>query len=330
VSGTGYTPTFRNLRAIDGDISITGCGATTLRFNRLETAGSFTAAMNSGLRWIVAPRLRDAGVLDLQPTNWTLDDTTFECLQAGSVVMRSPMVLTLSSAEMLTLVTASSPSEGMSAPRLRSVDDLIIGPGTGLSDSIAAVYDLPSLDGVPGRIQISGRSGRFDVRMPSLRTAGTLELTEFDGTITHSDSIEISMLGSAGAISVLDSSVPDFASLTSVSGRLWIQRAPEAIVEIPSLVDAGVLQIRQNTVVTEFLFASLTTVGDLNVGDSCCPNTALVDFDLSMLSAATRLYFVNNPMLPACRVDALAAQVVAAGGSATVTNTGNDMSATCP
>lgn len=119
-------------------------------------------------------------------------------------------------------------------------------------------------------------------------------------------------------------------SLTAVGGELEIDDNPHmTVLDLPLLATAGALGIRASDELPSVTVPALTTVdGVLEVSN----NFVLTDFAFASLSTlGGPLYVQGNPSLPECQAMAFKDHLVAAHGFTGAWSIyGNDWAATCP
>ena len=199
-------------------------------------------------------------------------------------------------------------------------------PGGSISGSIRDRLSLPALQWVDSLAlnppEVPGANGAT-VEMPALETAGFLMFESNQTNPLRIQEVVASKLRTVGTLRFANTSL-----LTEIA--------------FPALERAANASFAGNADLRAIRLPALTTVqtppveGYLDIGGMSCqtpptclpfPNPQLLEFDLSSLQYATaRIRW--NPMLPQCRVEALATQLQRAGLGGTVISMDNNP--TCP
>ena len=199
-------------------------------------------------------------------------------------------------------------------------------PGRSISGSIRGRLRLPALRSleslVLGPPQASGAHG-VTVDMPVLEIAGFLMFQSNQTNPLRLQEVIATKLRTVGTLRFANTSlltVISFPALESAANASFIGNADLRAIHLPALT----------TIQTP------PAPGYLDIGGLSCqappnclpsPNPQLLEFDLSALQYATaRIRW--NPMLPQCRVEALATQLQQAGLGGTLISMDNNP--TCP
>lgn len=183
---------------------------------------------------------------------------------------------------------------------------------------VTQAYDV----GINGNGEGDGATvvGPANVFLGSLVTTGGFDISIGDQDVGTMNFESLQTIDGAGGFSWERAyNGPMFANLTSVTGRLDIIGGTYGMdISLPSLTTAGGIRIRGIGGPTSVSAPLLTDISDvLNVFNL----DEMTSFDFSALTSAGTLDFSSNDMLPACKVDELAAQLGLP--PADVTNSGN-------
>jgi len=190
---------------------------------------------------------------------------------------------------------------------------------------------MPVLTRVTGEVRIGGLEGKsqlVELSLPVLAMIeggldiGNTSMTELSlpALTTVTGDVELS-----GNYDMVDLSLP---VLTTVGGYFQVYVDHTLVMAtLPELTTVGdVLSIRDNAVLASLSLPKLSSAGALYITE----NGNLTELNLPMLTTVTgeMLWIVSNPSYPACRANAVLAQVTSYEG--TPLTEGNDETATCP
>lgn len=315
---------------VEGDIYIDAPGLTDLSLPSLCSVGGTIELTGGGapdVATIALPLLRTVGSLDLQTTQMSktistpqalhtlalssLETVTDHFLISGSDAytvynpMAPPIDVIVSLPHLTSVGTYLSLEEvaGVDAPLLSLCDELdLVDLGTYEKPGSVSIPTLPATSMI-----LSSYVGAFD--MSALASADFFLNVGPDFT-----KISFPSLVTAGSITIkglVDFSAP---ALTTISGELIIDSA--SALELPNLESTGVGLGVAGATLSTLSLPKLSSTPWLYIGDQsqCWPGTGNVNltaFDLPLLAGVPKVVFGSNPVLPACRADALVQQLKA-------------------
>jgi hypothetical protein len=321
IAGTVTTVSLPDLEVVGGTFDAENAVITELHLPVLETVGGYVKVYQTPsfgrLAVVDIPRLESIG--------------TYAYFQVHDIAPRC--LATLGGQIEVAGVTA----DPLSLPRL------VTSPHVQLDQLATSTLELPAMHGgdiqittaplatirvgAPDAIEITDDSALTDLEVSSTGTMSLLQLSNvpalanLDG-VAHLAHLGYLDLGKAGALT----SLAGLAS-TPVDG-LHLADVPELIDLSPIADDAISSDLMiSNSGATTVRFANVTALsGTLGIRG----NAVLTTLDLPKLAMIGPFdsYITNNPMLPTCQAQAIAAHVtVAPGGTLAISGNG---SGTCP
>lgn len=301
---------------------------------------------------------RITGSLRIEDTSTLPSLTGLEQLTTigGDLAIRGSTFAALSELESLTAVEGVHIEETTQLQDLRALSRVTaLSRNLVVQDStLASLAGLEGLTTIAGYLNIQQASALTSLDgLGGLTTVGKTVFLVQNPLLVEVDGLSgLTTVGESLAITDLPVLSTLQLPLVSVRESVQVVRNPElTTIALPSLGEAGELEIHRNPLLTELTVPALEAIGGWMQIDDNAALTGLGNFSvlhtvggrvsitrngsLTQLAASLpalsevgeNLDVHDNPVLPACEVEALAAALTELGGS--VVNTGNDETAAC-